>query len=181
MELDVVQTLPDEHFMKAALREAARAFENEEVPIGAVVVHGDEIVGTGYNMIEKNQDATAHAEVIAIGAAAKNVGSWRLHECTLFVTLEPCMMCLGASLQSRVLRVVFGASDSRFGAVTTRSYRESAEEAYRRWPEVTEGVLADECREIIQSFFKKIRQAAKERKKERKLREALEAAENREE
>ncbi len=165
MELEIEQNLPDEHFMTAALREARHAFENEEVPIGAIITHGDQIVGRGYNMIEKIQDATAHAEIIAIGAAAQKVGSWRLHECTLFVTLEPCMMCLGASLQSRVKRIVFGASDSRFGAVTTRSYKESAEEAYRRWPEVTEGVLADECREIIQTFFKKIRAKAKEKRK----------------
>ncbi len=165
MENELFQTLPDEHFMRAALREAEKAFENEEVPIGAVVVHNNRIVGRGYNMIEKIQDATAHAEVIAIGAAAKEVGSWRLHECTLFVTLEPCMMCLGASLQSRVNRIVFGASDSRFGAVTTRSYQENAEEAYKRWPSVTEGVLAEKCKELIQSFFKKIRKKAKEKKK----------------
>ncbi len=165
MEQELFPLLPDEHFMQAALREAERAFENEEVPIGAVVVHNNRIVGRGYNMIEKIQDATAHAEVIAIGAAAKEVGSWRLHECTLFVTLEPCLMCLGASLQSRVQRIVFGASDSRFGAVSTHDYKDSAEEAYRRWPEVTEGVLADECREIIQTFFRKIRKKAKENKK----------------
>lgn len=176
MELEVVQTRPDKYFMKKALRQAQRAFENDEVPIGAVVVHGDTVVGRGFNRIEKDQDATAHAEVIAIGKAAKKVGSWRLHECTLFVTLEPCMMCLGASLQSRVKRIVYGATDSRFGAVSTRTYQDTAEEAYRRWPEVEHGILGDECKEIIQRFFKKIRKEAKERKKLLKAEEAAKQA-----
>ncbi len=162
MSHNLLEPFPDEYFMEAALREAGHAFENEEVPIGAVVVLDNKIIGRGFNMIEKMQDASAHAEVIAIGAAAKEAGSWRLHECTLYVTLEPCMMCLGASLQSRVKRIVFGASDSRFGAVTTRSHREIAEEAYRRWPEVSGGVMADQCRELIQSFFQLIRKKAKE-------------------
>lgn len=161
---NLLEPFPDEYFMEAALREAGNAFSNDEVPIGAVVVLDNKIIGRGFNMIEKMQDATAHAEVIAIGAAAKEAGSWRLHECILYVTLEPCMMCLGASLQSRVKRIVFGASDSRFGAVTTRPHREVAEEAYRRWPEVTGGIMADESRELIQSFFKIVRDKAKARK-----------------
>lgn len=165
MNYDLLEPFPDEYFMAAALREAENAFKNEEVPIGAVVVLDNKIIGRGFNMIEKMQDATAHAEVIAIGAAAKEAGSWRLHDCTLYVTLEPCMMCLGASLQSRVKRIVFGASDSRFGAVTTRPHREVAEEAYRRWPEVTGGIMADEAREMIQAFFKMIRQRTKDLRK----------------
>jgi len=164
MEDEITQTLPDDYFMQAALREAQKAYINQDVPIGAVVVRGDTIIGRGYNMIEKIQDATAHAEIIAIGAAAQKAGSWRLHECTLFITLEPCLMCTGAILQSRVNRVVFGASDSRFGAITTHSHKDEAEEAYKRWPEITEGVLKDECRALIQTFFREIRKKAKEKR-----------------
>ena len=144
MENQLSELENDAFFMAEALREAQHAFDNEEVPIGAVIVLDSKVIGRGFNMIEKRADATAHAETIAIGSAAAEAGSWRLHDCTLYVTLEPCMMCLGASLQSRVKRIVFGASDSRFGAVTTRSHREISEEAYRRWPEVTGGVMANE-------------------------------------
>ncbi len=161
---NLLEPFPDEYFMEAALREAGNAFANEEVPIGAVVVLENKIIGRGFNMIEKMQDATAHAEVIAIGAAAKEAGSWRLHECTLYVTLEPCMMCLGASLQSRVKRIVFGASDNRFGALVTSQHRDVAEKAYRRWPEVTGGIMAEESKELIQSFFKIVREKAKARR-----------------
>ncbi len=163
---ELEQNQIDEQFMQEAYKEALKAFENEEVPIGAVIVYENKIVGSGYNQIEKLQNATAHAEVLAIEAAAQTQGTWRLNECTLYVTLEPCMMCLGASLQSRIERIVYGATDSRFGAVSTYSYQENAEEAYRRWPEVTEGILKEECKELIQSFFKKIRKKSKEKKKQ---------------
>lgn len=149
-------------FMEAAYNEALKALKNEEVPIGAVVVHNGAIIGRGYNQIEKLQDATAHAETIALGAAANALESWRLHECTLYVTLEPCMMCLGASLQSRVDTIVYGATDSRFGALEKPEHKEAAEDAYRRWPTVIGGIMKDECREIIQGFFQEIRKRNKE-------------------
>ena len=154
----------EEHtqFMVAAFREAEKALANDEVPIGAVVVHKGRIVGRGYNQIEKLQDATAHAETIALGAAASSLESWRLHECTLYVTLEPCMMCLGASLQSRVDTIVYGATDNRFGAISKTEYRRGAESAYRRWPTVIGGVMHDECKELIQSFFRMVRKRNKE-------------------
>lgn len=171
MDNSFTQNRSDEYYMSIALGEAQKAYNNGDVPIGAIITRGDTIVGRGYNMIEKLQDATAHAEVIAIGAASQKVESWRLHECTLFVTLEPCLMCIGASLQSRVNRIVFGASDSRFGAVTTHNHKEEALEAYKRWPEIIGGILEEDCREIIQNFFKEIRERNKNTKKKKKQKE----------
>ncbi len=165
MEENFIVEIPDERFMSLAFNEAMRALDNDEVPVGAVIVHNNRVIGRGFNQIEKLQDATAHAEIIAIGAAASHLETWRLNDCTLFVTLEPCMMCLGAILQSRIARVVFGASDNRFGAMETSIYREGAEDAYRRWPEVTGGVMKDESKELIQSFFQKIRKISKEKRK----------------
>ncbi len=165
-------------YMQAALREAHKALDNEEVPIGAVVVHDGRIIGRGYNQIELLQDPTAHAEILAIGAAAEHLGSWRLHECTLYVTLEPCMMCLGASLQSRINTIVYGAADSRFGALETQQYKETAEGAYRRWPVVVGAVLQEECKAIIQLFFKGIRAKNKALKKERQQQALLDEQSN---
>jgi len=153
------------HFMEAAFNEAQKALENDEVPIGAVVVHKGVIIGRGFNQIETLQDATAHAETIALGAAASSLGSWRLHECTLYVTLEPCMMCLGASLQSRVDTIVYGASDNRFGALEDKKYQKGAEAAYRRWPNVIGGIMQEECKALIQHFFQEIRKRNKEKGK----------------
>jgi tRNA(adenine34) deaminase len=165
MEEEFKIEIPDERFMSAAFDEALRALDNDEVPVGAVIVHNNRIIGRGYNQIEKLQDATAHAEIIAIGAAANQLETWRLNDCTLFVTLEPCMMCLGAIMQSRISRVVFGASDNRFGAMESTVYREGAELAYRRWPEIRGGLMKEESRDLIQSFFKKIREKSKENRK----------------
>lgn len=147
----------DHHFMNRAYQEALKALDEGEVPVGAVVVHDEKIIGRGYNRIEALNDATAHAEIVAIGAASEYLETWRLNDCTLYVTLEPCLMCLGAILQSRVGRVVYGASDNRFGALKTFSYKEQATESYRRYPETTGGIMKEECRGLIQSFFQKIR------------------------
>lgn len=155
-------------YMKAAFREAEKALNNEEVPIGAVIVHNGQIIGKGYNQIELLQDATAHAEILAIGAASEARETWRLNDCTLYVTLEPCMMCLGAILQSRIDRIVYAASDNRFGAIESSTYRETAELAYRRWPDIVGGVMQEESRTMIQHFFKQIRQKNKAAKAERK-------------
>lgn len=165
-------TLNHNLYMKAAFREAEKALANDEVPIGAVIVHDGQIIGKGYNQIELLQDATAHAEILAIGAASEARETWRLNDCTLYVTLEPCMMCLGAILQSRIERVVYAASDNRFGAIESSIYRETAELAYKRWPEVIGGVLQEESRAMIQHFFKGIRaknKAAKKAMKEQEL------------
>ncbi len=146
-----------EFFMKRALQEALRAFDEGEVPIGAVIVHENRIIGRGYNRIEALNDATAHAEIVAIGAAAAYLDTWRLNDCTIYVTLEPCLMCLGALLQSRIGTIVFGASDNRMGAIETYSYKEQAEQSYSRFPETLGRIMESECRGLIQSFFKKIR------------------------
>ncbi len=164
-------TLPHAQFMKAAFREAEKALQNDEVPIGAVVVFDGQIIGRGFNQIELLQDPTAHAEILAISAAAEIRKTWRLNECTLYVTLEPCMMCLGAIMQSRIERIVYAASDNRFGAIESSVYRETAEEAYKRWPEVVGAVMADESREMIQHFFKGIRQKNKALKQQRRAEE----------
>ncbi len=144
-------------FMKLAYQEALRALDEGEVPIGAVIVKDKAVIGRGYNRIEALDDATAHAEIIAISAASSCISTWRLNECTLYITLEPCLMCLGAILQSRIETVVYGASDSKFGAIETSSYKEQAEKAYRRYPQIINNILKTECRTLIQSFFKKIR------------------------
>ena len=146
-----------EFFMRAAYQEALKALDEGEVPIGAVIVKNDSIIGRGYNRIEQLNDATAHAEIIAITAAASSLATWRLDGCTLYVTLEPCIMCMGALLQSRMGGIVFAAADSRFGAVKTRSYREQLEAAYGFFPAITQGLMARECGELLSSFFRELR------------------------
>ena len=143
--------------MNLAYQEALKALDEGEVPVGTVIVRNDSVVGRGHNRIEALRDATAHAEIIAMSAATAAMESWRLHECALYVTLEPCLMCLGAILQSRVATLVYGASDSRYGAVATYDYSDLAEKSYRRYPTVVPGIMEQECRDLIQSFFKKIR------------------------
>jgi len=154
----------DEKFMKKALDEAQKAFANDEVPIGAVVVKDGKIIAKGYNKIELKQNPTAHAEIIALAAAAKKTGTWRLDDCELFVSLEPCVMCLGACFQARVKRIVFGAGDSRYGAVSNKKYIEIAKSAYMREPEIIGGVCQDECKELLQTFFKQVRAKNKAQK-----------------
>ena len=146
-----------ESWMEQAYREAEKAFEKDEVPIGAVVVADGMVVGRGYNMVETLQDPTAHAEVIAITAAANSRNSWRLEDATLYVTKEPCPMCAGAIYLSRIQQVVFGVSDSRMGACgSTLNIVQSP----RLHSEVTVtcGILESKCLGILQAFFQKLRQ-----------------------
>lgn len=145
-------------FMSAAYREAVSAFEEGEVPVGAVVEFGGRIIGRGRNRVEALSDATAHAEIIAITAASEYVGDWRLDGCTLYVTLEPCLMCLGAILQSRVGAVVYGARDGRLGAIDSFGYRGVAESAYRSFPTVVSGVMEAESGALLKAFFRKLRE-----------------------
>ena len=145
------------HFMSAAYQEALRAFDEGEVPVGAVVELEGRIIGRGYNRVEALGDATAHAEIVAITAASNHVGGWRLNGCTLYVTLEPCLMCLGAILQSRVSAVVYGAADPRLGGIDTFNYRAEAERSYRAFPAVTAGVMEEESRALLKAFFKNLR------------------------
>jgi len=144
-------------YMDAAYQEALKALDEGEVPVGAVIVNNNAIIGRGYNRIEQLADSTAHAEIIAITAAANHLSTWRLDECQLYVTLEPCIMCLGALMQSRIGSITYGTKDPRLGAVDTRSYRADLEEAYGFFPTISGGLLANECSQLLSSFFKKIR------------------------
>lgn len=143
--------------MKLAIEEAKKAEQIDEVPIGAVIVRDDEVIGTGYNLREKTQTTLSHAELIAIEKANQKLGSWRLDDCTLYVTLEPCPMCAGAIVQARIKRVVFGAYDPKAGcAGTLMNLLE--EDRFNHQVEVTRGMLEEECRLMIQGFFRKLRQ-----------------------
>ena len=150
-------------FMQAAIDEARRAEALGEVPIGAVVVHEGRIVGRGHNLRETSNDPTTHAEMIAIREAAKQVGHWRLLDTTLYVTLEPCVMCMGAIILARIPHLVFACRDPRAGAVGS-IYDFSADERFNHAVEVTEGVLADDCSELLSGFFRQLR-AGKKRQK----------------
>jgi tRNA(adenine34) deaminase len=138
--------------MRLALGEARQAFDEGEVPIGAIVVHGDQVIAAAHNQRETLRDPTAHAEMIAITQAAEALGSWRLLECTLYVTLEPCPMCAGAIVQARLPAVVYGAADPKAGACHTL-YQITADARLNHQSIVLGGVLADECRAILQEFF----------------------------
>jgi tRNA(adenine34) deaminase len=146
-----------ERFMNLAYQEALKALDDGEVPVGAVIVKDGKIAGRGYNRIEGLNDATAHAELVAIGAASSFLGTWRLEGCVLYATLEPCLMCLGAILQSRISTVVFGVPDPRLGAMISSGYLDSAGKAYGRVPVMEHGIMGEQCSQVIKSFFEKIR------------------------
>ena len=139
--------LDDNYFMRQAIKEALNAYDQDEVPIGAVVVANNMILGRGHNQTQALRDVTAHAEMIAISAATEALGSKYLENCTLYVTLEPCAMCAGALFWSKISRVVFGASDPKFGS-------SKYGELYHPKTIVTGGVMADDCRDLIVDFFK---------------------------
>lgn len=156
-----------EFFMREALKEAQKAYDQAEVPIGAVVVLNGEIIGRGHNLREKEQDATLHAEIKAIHQANQHLGSWRLEDCELFVTLEPCPMCSGAMILARMKRVVFGAFDPKAG--TAGTFMNLLQDSrFNHQVEVEQGVLEEECQEILRSFFKGLRERNKKRKQEAK-------------
>ena len=144
--------MTDEAMMQHAISLAKQAAELDEVPIGAVVFHENTVVGEGFNHKESTQDPTAHAEMIAIARAAKHLGRWRLYDCTLVVTLEPCPMCAGAIVNARLDRVVFGAYDQKAGACRTL-YTIADDPKLNHRAEVVGGVLETECIDLLQSFF----------------------------
>lgn len=164
----------DRQFMQLALEEAKKARELGEVPIGAVIVYKGEVIASASNRRETTQNAVTHAELMAIQQACEKMGSWRLEEMTLYVTLEPCPMCAGAILQSRVPRIVYGARDMKAGCVDSL-YRLLNDPRFNHECEVTEGVLAEECGLILTDFFRALR----ERKKAEKLARKAAEAENR--
>ena len=148
--------------MCEALALAKKAFELGEVPVGAVAVWDGEIVGRGMNLRETDKNALRHAEIMAIDEACKKLGGWRLWKCDLYVTLEPCPMCAGAIINSRIKRVVFGASDPKAGSCGSLS--NLFEMPYNHKPEVTKGVLEEECSALLSEFFAKLREKRKQQK-----------------
>jgi tRNA(adenine34) deaminase len=155
----------DYKYMQMAVDEARKAQALGEVPIGAIIVHDNEVIARAHNLRETTQNAVTHAELSAIQEACNALGSWRLEETTLYVTLEPCPMCAGAILQSRIPRVVYGARDPKGGCVDSL-YRLLNDPRFNHECEVTEGVLGNECGEMLTSFFKDIRERKKKAKKE---------------
>lgn len=153
----------DRYFMQQALIEAQKAGAKGEVPIGAILVHNEEIIAHAHNLRETTQNAVTHAELLAIQQACEKIGSWRLEDTTLYVTLEPCPMCAGAILQSRVPRVVYGARDIKAGCVDSL-YRLLNDERFNHECEVVEGVLAEECGQILTDFFRTLRARKKAEK-----------------
>lgn len=142
----------DEHFMRLAIREAERALEHDDVPIGAVVVRDGEVIGAGHNERELRQDPTAHAEILALREAARHEGSWRVLDSVLYVTLEPCAMCAGAIVLARVPRVVYGTEDPKAGAAGS-VLDVLAEERLNHRPDVAGGLLREECATLLRDFF----------------------------
>lgn len=154
----------DQHYMRLAIEEANKAGAKGEVPIGAIIVHDGTVIARAHNLRETTRNAVTHAELMAIQEACEALGNWRLEDTILYVTLEPCPMCAGAILQSRIPRVVYGARDPKAGCVDSL-YRLLNDDRFNHQCEVKENVLADECGGLLSQFFRDLR----ERKKKRKL------------
>lgn len=146
----------DEKWMREAIAEAMKAERIGEVPIGAVIVKDDQVIGRGYNLRETELDPTAHAEMVAIRNACEQLGAWRLLDCTLYVTLEPCPMCAGAIVQSRVKRVVYGTVDPKAGCAGTLMNL-LQEPRFNHETELTSGILQQECAALLTQFFRRLR------------------------
>ncbi len=142
--------------MQQALDEAAKALDSEDVPVGAIVVRKGRVIGRGYNQREKLQDPTAHAEMIALTAAATHVGHWRLEDCTMYVTLEPCTMCAGALVLARLARLVFAATDPKAGACGSL-YEVTVDARLNHRVETVSGVMAEPAAELLKAFFRRRR------------------------
>ena len=140
--------MTDEHYMQLALKEARKAFEADEVPVGAVIVQGDRILARGYNQVEKLNDPTAHAEILALTSAFNFLGSKYLPEATIYITIEPCLMCAGALYWCKIGRIVYGANDEKNG------YARQAPWPFHPKTSVTKNILAQECMELMKDFFK---------------------------
>jgi len=150
----------DTTYMQEAIAEAQLARAKGEVPIGAVIVHEGQVIGRGHNLRETSNDPTSHAEMVAIRQAAKAIGHWRLLETTLYVTLEPCVMCMGAIILARIPRLVYACRDPRAGAVGS-IYDFSSDERFNHKVEVVEGVLGEECSRMLSGFFQELRAGRK--------------------
>jgi len=146
----------DEHFMELALEQARQALRLDEVPIGAVIVKNEKVIATGYNLRETHQDPTAHAEMIALRSAASRLGSWRLEDAKIYVTLEPCAMCTGALVQARISQLIFGAHDPKSGTVGS-IYNLAKEESFNHQIRIKSGILKQECGQLLRDFFQELR------------------------
>jgi tRNA(adenine34) deaminase len=149
---DVSRPSLDQQYMRIAIDQARIAEENGDVPIGAVIVHKDQIIAKAYNQREQLQDPTAHAEIIALTQAASALENWHLNDCSIYVTLEPCCMCAGALVLARIKRLIYGCDDTKTGAVKSL-YNIVTDARLNHRVEVTSGVLADQCSAILQEFF----------------------------
>ncbi|MCI1593342.1 tRNA adenosine(34) deaminase TadA [Heyndrickxia oleronia] len=161
----------DEYFMKLAISEAKKAEEKCEVPIGAVVVLNGEVIATAHNLRESTQNAITHAEILAIQKACEKIGSWRLEDAELYVTLEPCPMCSGAIILSRIKKVIFGAHDPKAGCAGTLMNLLD-DQRFNHQSEVVSGVLENECSVLLSDFFRNIRKRNKVEKEKRKITES---------
>lgn len=146
----------DEKYMREAIKQARKAAKIDEVPIGCVIVYDDKIIARGYNRRNTDKSTLAHAEIIAIRKAAKVIGDWRLEDCTMYITLEPCPMCAGAIVQARIPRVVVGAMNPKAGCAGS-VINLLQMDGFNHKAELTSGVLVDECRTMLQEFFKEMR------------------------
>lgn len=162
MEDPLIDLQSDEHYMRLALREARKALAATEVPVGAVMVHEGKVIARAWNQVETLKDATAHAEMLCLTAAQAALGDWRLENCTLYVTKEPCPMCAGAIVHCRPSRVVFGCGDPKAGAAGGWINLLNSNPPLNHACEVTSGVLEEECLFLIQSFFREAREKKKE-------------------
>lgn len=152
----------DVRFMKEAIKQAKKAWEKDEVPIGCIIVKNDQVIARAYNKREMTQISTTHAEILAIEKACKKLNSWRLEDCELYVTLEPCPMCAGAILQSRIKRVIYGAKDPKGGCIDTCMKMYDIK-GFNHYPMVTSGILEEECANLLKSFFKRKRTNKKDK------------------
>ncbi|GIN88877.1 tRNA-specific adenosine deaminase [Heyndrickxia sporothermodurans] len=162
----------DEYFMKLAIQEAKKAEAKNEVPIGAVIVLNGEVIASSHNLRESSQNAITHAEILAIQEACEKVGSWRLEEAILYVTLEPCPMCSGAIILSRIKKVVYGASDPKAGCAGTLMNLLN-DPRFNHQSEVVSGILVTECSTLLSDFFKSIRLRKKSEKVSKNLNESI--------
>ena len=153
----------DEKYMKEAIRQAKKAWKIEEVPIGCVIVYEGKIIGRGYNRRTTDKNPLAHAEMAAIKKASKKMGDWRLEDCTLYVTLEPCQMCSGAIVQARVKRVVIGCMNPKAGCAGSILNLLQVDR-FNHQVEITSGVLEEECSQMMKGFFKELREKQKRKK-----------------
>jgi len=160
MDEPIIDLHSDDYFMGEALRQAAKAFEKEEVPVGAVIVRAGKIIARAFNQVEQLKDATAHAEMLALTQAESAVGDWRLTDCTLYVTKEPCPMCAGAIVHTRLARIVFGVGDPKGGAAGG-AMNLLQFPTLNHFCEITGGVRETECRALLKNFFAAQRSASK--------------------